>query len=101
MPSARTTAYVLGSRDAVGAAGKELDWEVSFGHHRFLEETEKPDVRTKESSESTDDAFAVTLCKRVLEESSRGHSNGNTYKERLLYVGYLEKDGNFIFLYQR
>lgn len=89
---------VLGSHSAVGAAGKGLDWEVSLGHHRFLEATEELDVRTRES---TDNAFAVSLCKLVLEESSRGRINKITYTEGILQVKYLEKDGNFIFLYQR
>jgi len=69
----------------------------SFSDDRFLEATEKLYVQTRES---TDDIFAVALCKMGLEKSSRGHIKGNTYKEEVLEVGYLENDGEFVVLYQ-
>jgi len=56
----------------------------SLGHDRFLEAAKKLDVQTRES---TDDAFTVALCKMGLEESSRSHSNGNTYEEKFSRSG--------------
>lgn len=44
-----------------------------------------------QTRELTDDAFAVTLRKIWLEEISRSHINGNTYKDEIPQVGYLEK----------
>ena len=58
----------------------------SFSDDRFLEATEKLHVQTRDDD---DDILAVALCKMGLEKSSRGHIKGNTYKEKVLEVGYL------------
>jgi len=68
----------------------------TFGHNRFFEATEKLDVQTGKST----DAFAVARCKIGLEKSSRSNINGDTYRQQVLEVGYLEKNSDFIILYQ-
>ena len=83
------------------------DARLTFSHDRFLEATEKLDVQTRES---TDDAFAVALCKVKLIRFSRPHqreyilgrsSRGRVFVPRHNRLAWgSEKNGNFIILYQ-
>jgi len=55
-----------------------------FSDDRFLESTEKLHVQTRES---TDDIFAVALCKMGLEKSSRGQIKGIHTRKRFSRSG--------------
>ena len=119
MPSVRRmTASILGSRGAVGTAGRGLNREVhclwgwTFRHLlRWHQKHPMMLIWSWQVSwgdweiwcphQRINDAFTVALWTMGLVKSSWSHINSNTYKEEVLQVGYLEKGDNFTILYQR